>query len=185
MSESSVKPSHFWVGTFLTLGAVIVNIWQTNSQIRAQRYENQLTQISVVLKDLSSAIGELSFQLESQASMYVEMQGCLTKTPNEIKQCWKVNESFDPAASSQAWRKMDSLLAYSDPYLVSTEEIDLLNKLRALKTFHQQRIREIIPPESASNAESASDVVLKTRESLETIQDQLVLALAERVRGNN
>ena len=68
MSEQSVKPSHFWIGTMLTLAAVIVNIWQTNSQISSQRYENQLTQISSVLKDLSAAIGELSFQLESQAS---------------------------------------------------------------------------------------------------------------------
>lgn len=184
MSSDGVKPLHFWLGTALTLGAVIVNIWQTNSQIRAQRYENQLTQIATVLKDISSAIGELSSQLESQASMYIEMQGCLANETHDVKGCWNAVSSFDPAASTQAWRNLDSIIAYSGPFLVNENELKAIDKLRGLGKDHQTRIRAIIPPKSSKDAQAASDAVLLTQVTLNDVRQSLVILLSQRVRSN-
>ncbi|WP_370308854.1 hypothetical protein [Sinimarinibacterium flocculans] len=183
MSDKAVSSMQFWVGTTLTFSAVLVSIWQTRAELASQRQENRLTQISVVLKDLSSAIGELAFQLESQASMYVEVQGCLT-TETEPEDCWSLNSSFDPAESAKAWRDLDSQLDYSSPFLIHEKEIELLRDLRDLKASHVSAIRKLMPPREESVAEKASDTALQTRKELLRKQNELVELLSARARGH-
>lgn len=183
MSEHGVKPAHFWIGTALTLSAVVVNIWQTNSQISSQRYENQLTQISTILNNLSGAIGELSFQLESQASVYVELQGCMANN-YQAKSCWASVKSFDPVASAKAWRQLESVVNHADPFLVSQDEMNLLSTLRSVRKTHQVKIRALLPPDTPEKADAASNVAIDTRNNLQKIQDELVKTLSRRVRAN-
>lgn len=184
MSEENVKPAHFWIGTLLTLSAVIVNIWQTSSQVSSQRYENQLTQISALVKDLSESINELSFQLESQTSVYVELQGCL-QNGGDAKSCWSSIKSFDPVASAKAWRKLDSSINHANPFLVNQAELDLLGDLKGLRKGHQEKIRVNLPPDTAVKAGSASNAAIETRNQLHSIQNSLVKALSSRVRSSN
>lgn len=184
MSGANVKPAHFWIGTLLTLSAVCVNIWQTNSQVSSPRYENQLTQISALVKDLSESINELSFQLESQTSVYVELQGCL-ENGGEARSCWSSIASFDPVASAKAWRQLDSSINHANPFLISQAELALLNDLKGLRKAHQNKIRVNLPPDTPGKAESASSVAIETRNSLHSIQDALVKALSGRVRSSN
>lgn len=183
MSDDSVKPLQFWIGISLTLIAVVVNIWQTHAQLNAQREENRVTQVANVLKDISSAIGTVTSQLESQAGMYVEIQNCLSKNKGRGQaNCWKTKVSFDPSASGDAWRQLDSTMAYAEAFLVNGDEKGLLAKIRLAKGSQQSDIKDLVPPHNPEEASRLSNIVLDTRRELAAVQDQLVQILSARVR---
>jgi hypothetical protein len=164
--------------------AVVVNIWQTHAQLNVQREENRVTQVANLLKDTSSAIGSVTLQLESQAGMYIEIQDCLSKNKNKREvTCWKNNFSFDPSASAEAWRQLDSTMAYAEAFLVSGKEKGLLAKIRQAKSNQQAGIKDLVPPYNSEEASRLSDIVLNTRQQLSVVQNQLVQLLAARVRS--
>lgn len=184
MPAESVKPSHFWIGTTLTLMAVLVNIWQTNSQLSAEKRQNRFSQTSTVVRDLSQALVSVSSQLESHAGMFVEMQGCLANPRNALDDCWRRRFSFDPDASGDSWRRLVVTLDYSESFVIDPKESALIDSIRQAKHDHQTRVNALLPPKTASDAAKITDAILETKEELLSIQDDLVQLLASRVSSD-
>ena len=182
MSGDSLKPAHFWIGTTITILTIVVGVIQTNQKLNDQRSEARLAQVSNVLKDISKATSEVSGQLESQASMYLEMQSCLKKN-QENESCWKGNTLFDPSESSAAWNNLDSTIAYSSPFMSEEAEIAILKELKSLKQVHQKRIRSINPPENEKQAFKLISLISKSKAELANMSENLQTLLSNRLRG--
>jgi hypothetical protein len=184
----------FWFGIGVTIGTTVifavVNVWQTRTtykatqeQIAANRRENEQVHASSLLKELSLAIDEVRGQLVSHASMFFEMEACLDKAIKNPPACWARVYTFDPTEAQKAWVSLDASIRAASPFLVTKQEIDLLDRLRELKITHQKHLNLALPPKSVSEAQAIRSTILETTESLSTAKDDLEKAISQRVRG--
>lgn len=181
MSDNSVNSIQFWIGTLITIVAIVVGINQTNQKISEQRNENRLIQVSEVIKDLSKSTMVVTRQLDSQASMYLEMQNCIRKSQDNIS-CWKNNKLFSPAESASAWISFNSTIAYSSPFMSGDKEIEILDKMKALKQIHQTRVRSLNPPDTETDANNLVTLISKSKTELIHLNEELGNLLSNRLR---
>jgi hypothetical protein len=184
----------FWAGIVVTIITTVifafVNVWQTQTtykatqeQIAANRRENEQVHASSLLKELSLTIDEVRGQLVSHASMFFEMEACLDKATKNPSACWARVYTFDPTEAQKAWVSLDASIRAASPFLVTEQEIDLLDRLRELKITYQEHLNLVLPPKSVSEAQAVRSTILATAESLSTAKDQLEKVVSQRVRG--
>jgi hypothetical protein len=197
MSEPITR-CQFWSGISLTIITTVISVclgvWQTRTtvessykatqeQIAADRRENEQVHASSLLKELSLAIDEVRGQLVSHASMFFEMEACLDKATKNPSACWSRVYAFDPTEAQKAWVSLDASIRAASPFLVTKQEIDLLDRLREQKITHQEHVNPALAPKSVSEAQSIRSTILATAKSLSIAKDQLEKVVSQRARG--
>src|SRR4051794_35118992 len=121
MAKEPVSKLEFWIGTSLSFLTILASVWVSFAQIRNGQEETRRAKAAEQLADLSSAVQDVSSQLRSHASMFVEVEACLKKYKERPKLCWQRDYDFDPEKSVESWAKLRAKEAAIKPYLVTSD----------------------------------------------------------------
>jgi hypothetical protein len=154
---------------------------ETLAQIAADRKENGQVHASALLKDLSIAIHEVTQSLGSYASMIFEIELCMLAPKSVPEKCLNRKFAFDPLGAQNAWAKLDSEVKAASPFL-TTEEVTLLGKFKAIKQSHQEQLTPMLPPQSAKDANLIRKTIDKTVQDMIAAHDSLEAAVSDRAR---
>jgi hypothetical protein len=160
--KMSVSRGEFWVGTIVTLLGIATGVYQTRIQIDATTKENHVGRYVAALRDITSAINKVDEQLETHASMYIEMERCLTPPRVAPDNCWARKYTFDGQASARAWSELETAVEASYP-IVAGSAARILDQLREVRKSHQFRTRPLLAPRTSDKARELFDQIETTR----------------------
>lgn len=186
MAGKPVSTTQFWWGIaaniVVSTVAAGVAYAATYHQIRAQRAENQRSQDSQQLKDISMAVSGVGQQLRGHALALMQFEGCIKQRKATMQRCRGTLNTFDAGKLFDAWATLEATVNAATPLLISGKEAPLLDELKAAREKHTASIDPLLP---ANSAESASAIQMKTTITMDRLKDiekELLAAVAERAR---